>query len=63
MLLTRINRFSALKAWGRKIAKRSGFRKAKVAVARKLARRCYHTLAALGDAALAPVGTDLGQVA
>jgi transposase len=37
VLLTRIDRFSALKAWGLKIAKRSGFKKAKVAVARKLA--------------------------
>ncbi len=37
MLLTRIDRFSALKAWGLMIAKRSGFKKAKVAVARKLA--------------------------
>ena len=37
MLLTRIEGFSAPKAWGLKIAKRSGFKKAKVAVARKLA--------------------------
>ena len=35
-LLTRIPQFSALKSWGLRIARRSGFRKAKVAVARKL---------------------------
>ena len=37
VLLTRIAKWSDLKAWGMRIAKRSGFRKAKVAVARKLA--------------------------
>lgn len=37
VLLTRIAKWSALKAWGMRIAKRSGLRKAKVAVARKLA--------------------------
>ncbi len=36
-LLTRVQKWSALKAWGLRIAKRSGMRKAKVAVARKLA--------------------------
>ncbi|MDE3759813.1 IS110 family transposase [Sinorhizobium meliloti] len=36
-LLTRIPRFSALKSWGLRIARRGGYRKAKVAVARKLA--------------------------
>lgn len=36
-LLTRVARPSSLKAWGLRIAKRSGFRRAKVAVARKLA--------------------------
>lgn len=36
VILTRIRRPSALQAWGLAIAKRSGFRKAKVAVARKL---------------------------
>lgn len=36
-LMTRIDRFSALKSWGLRIAKRGGFKKAKVAVARKLA--------------------------
>lgn len=36
-LLTRVKKWSALKAWGLRIAKRSGMRKAKVAVARKLA--------------------------
>jgi transposase len=35
-LLTRVKKWSALKAWGLRIAKRSGMRKAKVAVARKL---------------------------
>jgi len=34
---TRVARWSTLKAWGIRIAKRSGLRKAKVAVARKLA--------------------------
>ena len=37
VLLTRIEKWSALKAWGIRLAKRSGLRKAKVAVARKLA--------------------------
>ena len=36
VILTRIRHPSALQAWGLGIAKRSGFRKAKVAVARKL---------------------------
>ena len=34
---TRIAKWSALKSWGMRIAKRSSLRKAKVAVARKLA--------------------------
>jgi transposase len=44
---------------------RLGGNRATLAVARKLARRCYHTLGTLGDLASAPVvGTpDLGQVA
>ena len=33
----RVAKWSALKAWGIRLAKRSGLRKAKVAVARKLA--------------------------
>jgi transposase len=37
VLLTRVPKWSALKAWGTRLAKRSGLRKAKVAVARKLA--------------------------
>ena len=37
VLLTRTNRWSALKAWGLGVAKRAGMRRAKVAVARKLA--------------------------
>jgi transposase len=36
-LLTRVTRWSALKAWGTAIAKRRGLRRATVAVARKLA--------------------------
>ncbi len=36
-LLTRVKRFSPLKAWGLRLAKRVGAKKAKVAVARKLA--------------------------
>ena len=36
-LLTRVPKWSALKAWGMRLAKRNGLRKAKVAVARKLA--------------------------
>jgi hypothetical protein len=35
VLLTRVPKWSALKAWGMKIAKRNGLKKAKVAVARK----------------------------
>jgi len=37
VLLTRVVKWSALKAWGTKLIKRNGLRKAKVAVARKLA--------------------------
>jgi transposase len=37
VLLTRVAKWSKLKAWGIRLAKRSGLRKAKVAVARKLA--------------------------
>jgi len=37
VLLTRVAKWSALKAWGMRLAKRSGMAKAKVAVARKLA--------------------------
>lgn len=37
VLLTRVAKWSALKAWGVRLAKRSGLRKAKVAVARKIA--------------------------
>ena len=36
-LLTRVSAFSSLKAWGLRLAKLSGFKKARVAVARKLA--------------------------
>ncbi len=35
--LTRVQRWSPLKAWGVRLAKRVGAKKAKVAVARKLA--------------------------
>ena len=37
VLLTRVAKWSALKAWGMRVAKRSSLTKAKVAVARKLA--------------------------
>ena len=37
VLLTRVSKWSALKAWGMRVAKRSSLSKAKVAVARKLA--------------------------
>jgi len=36
-LLTRVRRWSALKAWGMRIAKRSGAKRARVALARKIA--------------------------
>jgi transposase len=36
-LLTRVQKWSVLKAWGMRLAKRIGMRKARVAVARKLA--------------------------
>ena len=36
-LLTRTTAFSSLKAWGLRLAQTSGFKKARVAVARKLA--------------------------
>src|SRR5215218_7178617 len=47
------------------VKQRLGGNRATLAVARKLARRCYHTLAALGDQAFAPpVDTQpVGQVA
>jgi transposase len=37
VLMTRVPKWSALKAWGTRLAKHNGLRKAKVAVARKLA--------------------------
>ncbi len=37
VLLTRVQKWCALKAWGLRLAKRVGFKKAKVAVARKMA--------------------------
>jgi transposase len=37
VLLTRVERWSFLKAWAVRLAKRSGAKKAKVALARKLA--------------------------
>ena len=37
VLLTRVKRWSTLKAWGMKIARKAGMQKAKVALARKLA--------------------------
>jgi len=37
VLLTRVPKWYALKAWGVRLAKRNGLRKAKVAIARKLA--------------------------
>ena len=37
VLLTVVKRFSTLKAWGLKLVKRVGFKKARIAVARKLA--------------------------
>lgn len=37
VLLTRVGRWSALKAWGVKLAKKNGSKKAKTALARKLA--------------------------
>jgi transposase len=40
VLLTRVAKWSALKARGLLLAKRSGLRKAKAAVARKLAVAC-----------------------
>src|SRR5215468_1065991 len=43
VLLTRVAKWSALKAWGIRLAKRSGLRKAKVAVARKLAVILHRT--------------------
>jgi hypothetical protein len=40
VLLTRVAKWSALKAWGIRLAKRSGLRKAKVAVARSSLSFC-----------------------
>jgi hypothetical protein len=36
-LLTRVEKWSVLKAWGLRLTKRNGLKKAKIAVARKLA--------------------------
>lgn len=47
-LLTRVQKWSALKAWGLRIAKRPGMRKAKVVVARKLAA-IMHQMWATGE--------------
>jgi transposase len=44
VLLTKCQRWSALKAWGVRLAKRIGLKKAKVAVARKLAILMHHML-------------------
>ena len=44
VLLTRVAKWSVLKAWGIRLAKRSGVRKAKVAVARKLAVILHRTI-------------------
>src|ERR1700681_4051829 len=45
VLLTRVQRFSPLKAWGMRLAKRIGGRKARIAVARKIAviLHCFWT--------------------
>ena len=37
MLLTKVGRFSPLKAWGTRLAQRIGPKKARIAVARKIA--------------------------
>jgi len=37
VLLTRVPKWSVLKAWGTKLTRRNGLRKAKIAVARNLA--------------------------
>jgi transposase len=52
-------------AYYRQVKQRLGGNRATLAVARKLARRCYHTLAALGEQAYVPASgaQDLGQVA
>jgi len=42
VLLTRVSRWSVLKEWGMKLIKLNGLRKAKVAVARKLAVILHH---------------------
>ena len=39
VLLTRVPKWSALKAWSTRLTKRNGLRKAKLAVARKLIER------------------------
>ena len=52
-------------AYYTQVKQRLGGNRATLAVARKLARRCYHTLAALGERAYVPASgaQDLGQVA
>jgi len=42
VLLTRVQKWCALKAWGLRVAKRSGMKKARTAVARKLAVILHH---------------------
>ncbi len=44
IILNRVSKWSALKAWGMRLAKRAGARKATVAVARKLAVILHRTL-------------------
>jgi hypothetical protein len=59
VLLTRVAKWSALKAWGIRLAKRSGLRKAKVAVARK---RVQEEADRLGDADIAQFRTERKEV-
>ena len=42
VLLTRVRKWCALKAWGLRLARKTSFNKAKVAVARKLAVMLHH---------------------
>jgi transposase len=61
VLLTRVKKPSALQAWGLRIAKRSGMKKARIAVARKLAVIMHQML--LTDEFFCPFPADEGVYA
>ncbi len=59
VLLTRAPQWCKLKAWGHRLWKRIGFKKAKVAVARKLAVSSRHLIISRPDAQIGPSGPSI----